>query len=139
MCRVFISHSQEDNWFVEHLNKMLFLLDIEALVAEYKEEAGGELWDKIERMIGKSYVVIILLTINGIKSEWVNREITMAKTLGKKLIPIVESGVKDEIALPLKGLEYIPFLKENPIETLEKICFRLRDMKKNDLGFSMNC
>jgi len=139
VCRVFISHSQEDNWFVEHLNKMLFLLDIEALVAEYKEEAGGELWDKIERMIGKSYVVIILLTINGIKSEWVNREITMAKTLGKKLIPIVESGVKDEIALPLKGLEYIPFLKENPIETLEKICFRLRDMKKNDLGFSMNC
>lgn len=139
MCRVFISHSQEDNWFVEHLHRMIYFLDIETFVAEYKEEAGTELWDKIQRMIEKSYVVIVLLTINGVKSEWVKREVTMAKTLDKKFIPIVESGVKDEIPIPLRGLEYIQFLKENPIETIEKVCFRLKDLKKNDLGFSMNC
>jgi hypothetical protein len=118
---------------------MIYFLDIETFVAEYKEEAGTELWDKIQRMIEKSYVVIVLLTINGVKSEWVKREVTMAKTLDKKFIPIVESGVKDEIPIPLRGLEYIQFLKENPIETIEKVCFRLKDLKKNDLGFSMNC
>lgn len=139
MCRVFISHSQEDNWFVEHLHRMIYLIDIEAFVAEYKEEAGTELWEKIQRMIEKSYVVIVLLTISGVKSEWLKREVTMAKTLDKKFIPIVESGARDEIPIPLKELEYIPFLKENPIETIEKVCFRLKDLKKNDIGFSMNC
>lgn len=118
---------------------MIFLLDIEAFVAEFKPEAGTELWEKIQRMIEKSYAIIVLLTIDGVKSEWVKREVTMAKTLDKKFVPVVESGAKDEIPIPLKNLEYIPFIKKDPIETIEKICFRLREMKKNDLGFSMNC
>jgi len=118
---------------------MIFLLDVEVFVAEYKPEAGTELWEKIQRMIEKSYVVIVLLTINGVRSKWVNQEVAMAKTLDKKFIPIVESAIKDEIPIPLRDLEYVPFLKENPIETIEKVCFRLRDLKKNDLGFSMNC
>lgn len=118
---------------------MLFLIDIEAFVAEYKQEAGTDLWEKIQRMIEKSYVIIVLLTINGVKSEWVKREVTMAKTLDKKFIPVVETGVKDEIPIPLKELEHIPFQKENPLETIEKICFQLRELKKKDLGFSMNC
>ena len=118
---------------------MIFLLDIEVFVAEYKQEAGTDLWEKIQRMIEKSYVVIPLLTISGVKSEWVQREVTMARTLDKKFIPVVESAVSDKIPIPLKGLEYIPFSKENMIETIEKICFQLRELKKKDLGFSMNC
>ena len=124
---------------MEHLHRILFLLDIEAFVAEYKQEAGTELWEKIQRMIEKSYVIIVLLTIDGVKSNWVKREVTIAKTLDKKFIPVVETGVKDDIPIPLRELEYVSFSKENPIETIEKICFQLRELKKNDLGFSMSC
>lgn len=108
-------------------------------MAEYSPEAGKELWDKVRDMIEKSYIVIPILTVNGIESEWVQREITIARTLNKKFIPIVEGIVKDRIPDPLKGREYIPFSKEDNIETLEKIVFQLKDLKRNDIGFATHC
>jgi len=109
------------------------------MIAEYKPDAGKDLWDKIQHMIEESYIVLVVLTASGIESEWVNREITIAKTLNKKFIPVVEPIVKERIPDPLRGKEYIPFDNNNQIETLEKIAFQLKDLKKNDLGFSMNC
>ena len=139
MCRVFISHSERDSVFVEHVRRSLYLIDVECMIAEYKPDAGKDLWDKIQHMIEESYIVLVVLTASGIESEWVNREITIAKTLNKKFIPVVEPIVKERIPDPLRGKEYIPFDNNNQIETLEKIAFQLKDLKKNDLGFSMNC
>jgi hypothetical protein len=118
---------------------MCFLLDIECLVAEYRQKAGTELWEKIQGMIEKSYVVIPILTVNGVKSDWVNKEITMAKTLNKKFIPIVENVVKDDIPDVLKGKEYVPYVTDNYAETLIKVTLQLKDMKRNDVGFATNC
>jgi hypothetical protein len=139
MCRVFISHSEEDKDFVEHLRRLLYLIDIECLIAEYEPKAGTELWEKIQRMIEDSYYVIFLLTINGVKSEWVRREVTIAKTLKKKFVPVVDKLVKEAVPEPIKEKEFIPFDKENVLDTLEKIVFQMRDYKKNDIGFATNC
>lgn len=139
MCRIFISHSEKDNKFVKHIHTVCFLLDIECLVAEYKQEAGTELWEKIQSMIEKSYVVVPILTIDGIESDWVQKEITMAKTLDKKFMPIVQDIVKDKIPDVLKGKEYIPYNEEDPTETVMKIGLQLKDMKRNDIGFATHC
>ena len=139
LCGIFISHSEKDNNFVEHLDTMCFLLDIECYVAEYKPQAGNELWDKIQGMIEKSYIVIPILTVDGIQSEWVKKEITMAKTLGKKFIPIVESVVKENIPEPLKGKEYISYNADDLTETIMKIALQLRELKRTDIGFAKYC
>ena len=139
MCRVFLSHSEKDVDFVQHLRRLLFLIDIECNVAETEPRAGTELWEKIQRMIEESYYVIVLLTVDGIESEWVQREITMAKTLKKKFVPIVDKIVKDAIPDPLKDKEFIPYDKGNILDTLERVVFQMRDYKKNDIGFATNC
>jgi hypothetical protein len=136
---VFISHSEKDSRFVGYIHTACFLLDIECLVAEYKPQAGSELWEKIQSMIEKSYVVIPILTANGVESDWVQKEITMAKTLNKKFIPVVQSIVKDNIPEVLKGKEYIPYEEEKPTETIMKIALQLKEMKRNDIGFATNC
>ena len=139
MCRVFISHSEQDDWFVKHVHTACFLIDVECLVAEYRQQAGIDLWDKIQNMIERSYIVIPILTVNGVKSDWVQREITMARTLDKKFIPVVQDIVGESIPEPLRGLEYIPFDENNAIETVEKIALRLKDLKRNDIGFATHC
>lgn len=139
LCRVFISHSEKDNKFVQHIHTACFLIDVECLVAEYKQQAGAELWDKIQNMIEKSYVVIPILTVNGIESEWVQKEITMAKTLDKKFIPVVQDIVGDNIPDVLKGKEYISYNENDPTETIMKIALQLKEMKRNDIGFATNC
>lgn len=108
-------------------------------MAEYKQQAGAELWDKIQNMIEKSYVVIPILTVNGIESEWVQKEITMAKTLDKKFIPVVQDIVGDNIPDVLKGKEYISYNENDPTETIMKIALQLKEMKRNDIGFATNC
>ena len=139
MCRIFISHSEKDGLFVEHIKRLSNLIDVECLIAEYEPKAGAELWEKIQRMIEQSYFIIPILTVNGVESDWVKREIIMAKTLGKKFIPVVEKIVEDKVPEPLKGKEYIPFNKNNILETLEKIVFQLKDHKRNDIGFATYC
>jgi hypothetical protein len=136
---VFISHSEKDSTFVKYVNTACFLLDIECLIAEYKPQAGGELWEKIQNMIERSYVVIPILTVNGVGSDWVQKEITIAKTLNKKFIPVVQSIVKENIPDVLKGKEYIPYEEENQTETIMKIALQLKEMKRNDIGFATNC
>ena len=139
MCRVFISHSEKDNVFVEHIRRLLFLIDVDCLIAERKPRAGKELWDKIQRMIEDSYFVIPILTVNGIESDWVQKEITIAKTLKKKFIPVVDRVIKENLPDPLKGKEFIPYETDALIDTLEKIVFQVREYKKNDIGFATNC
>jgi hypothetical protein len=139
LCKVFISHSEKDNKFVEYLHATCYLLDVECLIAEYKQEAGTELWEKIQNMIEKSYLVIPILTVDGVESDWVQKEITIAKTLGKKFIPVVQSIAKDNIPDVLKGKEYVPYNESDLTETIIKISLQLKDMKRNDIGFATNC
>jgi len=139
LCRIFISHSEKDENFVEHIRRLSHLIDVECLIAEYKPEAGRDLWEKIQYMIEQSYYVIPILTVNGVESDWVQREITMAKTLDKKFIPVVEEIVKDKVPDPLKGKEFIPYDKDNILETLEKIVLQLKDYKRSDIGFATHC
>lgn len=139
MCRIFISHSEEDKVFVEHIRRLLVLIDVECSIAEYEPKAGAELWDKVQRMIEDSYFVLVILTVDGMKSDWVQREITIAKTLKKKFIPVVDGILKTNLPDPLKGREYITYDAGNMLDTLEKIIFQIRDYKKNDIGFATNC
>lgn len=100
-------------------------MGIEDVVSEHVKRAGDEMWNKIQGDIDTTDCVLVLYTINAPTSEWVTREINIAKTLGKTLIPVWEKQV--ELPTPLKGeeKEWIEFRRHEPIDILQEIGFNL--------------
>ena len=127
--RVFISYPEKDEWFMGRIYNLLTLMEIEVLVSEHAKRGGDELWNKIQSHIDISDCVLVLYTTNAPMSKWVHREISIAKTLGKVLIPVWEKHV--DLPEPLRGeeKEWIEFRRENPIVMLEEIGFHLADRR----------
>jgi hypothetical protein len=108
---VFISHSTKDISVVHELANWIKSVNINVSVAELDFRAGQPLPDKIAKMIDGSDCVLAVLTLGGMRSEWVNQEIGYAKKAGKTIIPIVEKGVETKGFIT--NLEYIHFHKDN--------------------------
>ena len=115
---VFISHSTKDINVVHELANWIKSFNINVCVAELDFQAGQPLPDKIAKMIDGSDCVLVILTLGGMRSEWVNQEIGYAKKAGKTIIPIVEEGVETKGFIT--NLEYIHFRKNNINETVIK-------------------
>lgn len=119
---VFISYPDEDKYYKDTLCNFLAYMDIECLVAEHQKSAGEEIWDKIIPMIRFSTRVLLLYTTKAPKSEWMKREITIARTFQKRFIPVKEDGVALPSAVKGEDREYIPFNREDFAYTVQKIC-----------------
>lgn len=124
-----MSYPEKDEWFMERIYNLLTLMGIEVLVSEHAKQAGDELWKKIQKDIDSSDCVLVLYTTNAQTSKWVRREIDIAKTLGKVLIPVWEKHV--DLPEPLRGEEkqWIEFKRQNPIDMLEEIGLNLKDRR----------
>ena len=110
--KVFISHSTRDQGLVVSLAKLLSEFGIEIFVAEWYLTPGKRLDEKVVKQIRSSHCVVVLLTKNGVRSNWVQQEIGVALNSEIPLIPLVEKGIdpKDLGALQGKGyIEYDPF------------------------------
>ena len=127
---VFISYPDEDKYYKNVIYNLLVLMDIECLVAEHQKNAGEELWDKISSMIKYSTRVLLLYTSYAPNSEWMKREIAIARTLRKKFIPVKENDVV--LPSPVRGedREYIPFKREDFVYTLQRICQQIYDYRE---------
>lgn len=107
--KVFISHSTRDQGLVISLANLLAKFGIEVSVAEWYLTPGERLDKKIFEHIGKSDCVVVLLTRNGIRSNWVQQEIGYALKSKVPLIPLVEKGVDQKDLGALQGKEYIEY------------------------------
>ena len=126
---VFISYPDEDKYHKDVIYNVLVLMDIECLVAEHQKNAGEELWDKISSMINFSTRVLLLYTCYAPNSEWMRREIAIARTFQKRFIPVKENGVA--LPAPVRGedREHIPFKREDFVYTLQRICQQVYDYR----------
>jgi hypothetical protein len=124
---VFISHSTKDMELVYLLAMCLRMNKINVHVAEWYEQPGRYLPEKIAELIRKSDCILALLTINGERAPWVNQEIGYAKGVGKLIIPVVEEGV--QVTGFLQGLEYIPFKRDNPYDAITRATKYLQTLK----------
>lgn len=86
---IFVSYSRKDNELilpiVRNLEKSLgfrFWIDTEEI------QNGSEYQDLLIRAIDKCSVVLFMLSENAIESEYVRKEVSYAKNIGKKVIPI---------------------------------------------------
>ncbi|MEW6619015.1 MAG: toll/interleukin-1 receptor domain-containing protein [bacterium] len=127
--KVFISHSTRDQRLVITLANILSKFGVDVSVAEWYLSPGQQLDKKIFEKIENSDCVIVLLTQNGIRSNWVQQEIGYALKSGKSLIPLVEKGINQKELASLQGKEYIEFDSYQPQQSLIKTSTFVKSLK----------
>ena len=114
MEKVFISHSTKDFNLVDVLERYLNTYGIEVYLAERDYQPGKKLSQKIMQNIDTSNYFLVVYTINGEDSIYVQQEI--GYWLGKKkfndFIPLVAKGINPRGFL--HDLEFIEFDQQNP-------------------------
>ena len=127
--KVFISHSVRDQGWVMALTKILLKLEIKVSVAEWYLSPRQPISEKVFNQIEKSDCVVVLLTQNGVRSNWVYQEIEYAIKSKKPLIPLVEKQTYPTDLGALQGIEYIEYNPDKPNETLIKISTYVKSLK----------
>jgi nucleoside 2-deoxyribosyltransferase len=127
--KVFISHSTQDQRLVIALANILSKFGMKVTVAEWYLTPGQRLDEKVFNKIENSDCVVILLTQNGIRSNWVQQEIGYALKSGKPLIPLVEKGITNRDLAALKGREYIEYDPYQPQQALIRTSTYVRSLK----------
>lgn len=81
---------------------------IEAWLDQQSLNAGYSWPAQISRVIESSDAVLVILTRDSIRSEWVTREWGYALSHSKRVIPVLATRLKQqEIPLGLQGLDFI--------------------------------
>lgn len=127
--RVFISHSTRDRGIVISLSNLLSRFGIEVFVAEWYLTPGESLDKKVFTQIEKADCLVILLTKNGMRSNWVQQEIGYALKARKLIIPLVEKGTNFQDLGALQGKEYIEYDPLQPEEAFLKASTYVKPLK----------
>jgi TIR domain len=127
--KVFISHSTSDIGLVTTLAHSLQKLEVDVFVADWYLSPGESLEKKIVDEIQRADCVIVLLTKNGIRSNWVHQEIGCSLQYKRPLIPLVERGIDSNQLAALQGREYIEYDPYQPQLALDKLSPYVKSLK----------
>ena len=95
MQRVFISYSRQNLTFAERLANDLRDAGLDVWI-DFREIKGGEEWrEAIFAGIDQSEIVVVCLSPPAVESKWVRREILMADSQHKFIIPIMVEDAFD--------------------------------------------
>ncbi len=95
MKRLFISYSRRNLTFAERLARDLSDAGFDVWI-DFRKIKGGQQWrDAIFKGIDQAEVVIVCLSIPAVESEWVRREILMARSQDKLIVPVRVEAVFD--------------------------------------------
>jgi hypothetical protein len=89
MTKVFVSYSGKDTAFVAKLQRLLRTTNMTGFLDQSDIAAGAALSDLIRDEIRSASAVLVLLSENAVKSNWVPFEIGLAESMGKPIIPIL--------------------------------------------------
>ena len=89
---VFISHSTKDDRTVAEIRQALEGLGIEVWTDSQRLTAGDAV--AFENAIEKAAHLVAVLSVNAINSTWVPKEIKIALSKGKKVIPLLLPGIE---------------------------------------------
>lgn len=129
--KVFISHSVRDQGLVIFLSNLLQKFGMEVVVAEWYLSPGEPLDKKVFRQIDSSNSVVVFLTQDGMRSNWVHQEIGYALKANKLLIPLVEKGIDPKDLAALQGREYIEYDPLRPEDALVRASTHVKTLKLN--------
>lgn len=92
--QIFISYAMEDKDFADPLVAFLEERGMLCWIAPRDEVPGARYGDIIDAAIECAKVVLVLFSENALESEWVNREVELAASLQKHVIPVRLDGAK---------------------------------------------
>ena len=105
--KVFISHAYTDDPFVRKVVTGLEEIGLEVWDATRKILPGDNWTDEVARALKESEAMVVLLTLDALRSSWVRREIEYAlgeQSYRNRLIPVL---VDDSEELPKEDVPWI--------------------------------
>jgi len=103
---IFISHSSEDKTAARIIAGYL-RTHWTVWIDEAGIAGGKDYREELVRALEGAWIVVLLLSLDSMKSKWVSREIEAADRLGKKIIPVVveEAPYPDSLRMILGGIQ----------------------------------
>lgn len=107
MTKVFISYSRQDNTFAHRLAQDLrnagqtVWMDVSTL------RAGQDWADEIDRAVRACDALILVVSPDSMKSEWVSKETILAMNLKKSIVPVICR--QTDLPVHLIDIQYIDF------------------------------
>jgi hypothetical protein len=93
--RVFVSYSRQNLTFAERLARDLKDAGLDVWL-DVRQIKGGQQWrDAIFKAINQADIVVVCLSPHAVESEWVRREILMARSHEKLIIPLMVEDTAD--------------------------------------------
>lgn len=124
--QLFLSHASRDVRHVEMVSAQLEAMGVHVYLAEHDPLPGVNLADKVRCAIADSDAVVILLTTLSVNSSYVHQEIGVAIEQGKRLIPIVETGLDRNDLAMLEGKMYVALDPEDPATSMAEMAAGVR-------------
>lgn len=127
MATVFISYETTTGLeFAKHLKRALAKQNISSFVARKDIDFGKDPIQTARHNLEKCEFFVLIFTIGALKSSEVRKEFSLARKLGKDIIPCIKEGVEDYVEKEFKELlafQYAKFetkedLANNVVETI---------------------
>jgi hypothetical protein len=108
---IFISYARTDSSFTDRLEADLQARNFYTWVDRRKLE-GGQVWlDELEKAIDRCHVLLVVLSPNAVKSDYVRMEYRYAQKLGKSVIPLEYQSCQ-RVPIDLNSLQWVSFTEE---------------------------
>ena len=128
--KFFISHSLDDIELLKAIQEKLATHELQLLIAEHVFYFNYSISEKIIRLIDQCDVGLILLTKNGINSQFVSEEIGYLEARKKPIIRVIEKGFSSQYSGFKYGADFIELDPENPTEAYNRLVKALLQLKE---------
>src|SRR5215207_3520831 len=91
MADIFISYSRKDQAYAQKLAEDMRARGFSVWIDD-RIEHGNHWFDEIEQAITDARAIAVIMTPEADKSEWVRKEILLAKRDGKAIFPLLLEG-----------------------------------------------
>lgn len=125
---IFVSHSSQDKWAARSVADALRRVGWTVWIDEAGIVGGKDWRGELVRALEGTWVVVLLVSLQSMRSKWVIREVQAADRLGKQIIPVVleETPYPDPLRMILGGVQQIDLTRLHDEDSRGKLA-RLDD------------
>lgn len=101
---IFLSHSSRDQWLARVIAEKIQAVGVKVWLDEMSLTSGENIVGAVMNGIEKTHEVLVLVSNESLRSQWVAAEIGMALAKRKRITPLLNNVDYDAMA-PLKGVK----------------------------------
>jgi len=98
--KVFISYSTTDTWIARKICEDLGRIGVEVFLDSKDIESGDDVEEAVRQHLVTSDELLLLVSSASLSSHWVMMEVGAARTLGKRLVPVLINVSPNELPQP---------------------------------------